>query len=561
MTIEELKILKESEDKVEFKEAKNQYAYNSSRNSVLGYTVAFANERGGYLVLGLKDAYPHDVCGSKAFEGREGQLEQDVYRDLGIRVTTEVLFDGTKRILIISIPARSIGKPLYFNEVPLMRVGDGLEKMSEKMYLSIIQEQEPDFSSKICKGLTFSELDPLAINILKDKYAEKQKNPGFRTHQDKQALSDLQLIVGDKLTYAALILVGSKQAISKYLPQASAIIEYRKSITQIPHDARIEYRESLFTAIDQIWNYVNQPLSNPIEHFQQGPYILDVPRFNEEVVREAVLNAIAHRNYHLSSSIVLKIYPEKLTAINPGGFPLGVTKENILKVTHTPRNRLLAEIFEKTGLVERSSQGVDKMFLKMLSESKPAPDFSRTDDFQVELDLFGKVQDISFAIFVKEEQAHRDENNKLGVFDLINLDMVRRGFTSDKLDREILEKLLHEHLIDFIGSPASTKLFFTGRYHDISKQPSTVSGYKPQELIILIRCFDSSSAVKMGVFVDAFKDTLSRPKVKYLIEKLCSDGILVTTGKGAGVKYSLAPTFEHEINKEAAVVDYLKSLT
>jgi hypothetical protein len=54
MTIAEIKQLKESEDKVEFKEAKNQYAYNSSRKSVLGYTVAFANEKGGYLVFGLE---------------------------------------------------------------------------------------------------------------------------------------------------------------------------------------------------------------------------------------------------------------------------------------------------------------------------------------------------------------------------------------------------------------------------------------------------------------------------------------------------------------------------
>ncbi len=140
MTINELKNLKESEDKVEFKEAKNQYAYNSSKKSVLGYTVALANEKGGFLVFGIEDSHPHDVCGSIAYTGREGQLEQDVYRDLGIRLKTEVLFDGDKRVLIIEVPSRPVGKPLYFNDVPLMRVGDGLSRMAEEMYLSIIQE-------------------------------------------------------------------------------------------------------------------------------------------------------------------------------------------------------------------------------------------------------------------------------------------------------------------------------------------------------------------------------------------------------------------------------------
>jgi ATP-dependent DNA helicase RecG len=89
MTVQELIHLQESENKVEFKQAKTQYSYNSGRKSVLGYVSALANEGGGYLVFGIKEASPHEVCGSQAFEGTEGKLEQDVYRDLKIRVKTE----------------------------------------------------------------------------------------------------------------------------------------------------------------------------------------------------------------------------------------------------------------------------------------------------------------------------------------------------------------------------------------------------------------------------------------------------------------------------------------
>jgi ATP-dependent DNA helicase RecG len=106
MTIKELKWLRETEDRVEFKEAKTQYAYNSGRKSVLGYVSAIANEGGGYLVFGIREASPHEVCGSLAFEGKEGKLEQDIYRDLKIRVKTGMLFDEGKRVLIIRIPSR-----------------------------------------------------------------------------------------------------------------------------------------------------------------------------------------------------------------------------------------------------------------------------------------------------------------------------------------------------------------------------------------------------------------------------------------------------------------------
>ena len=62
MTVQELIDLRESEDKVEFKQAKTQFSYNSGRKSVLGYVSAIANEGGGYLVLGIKEASPHEIC-------------------------------------------------------------------------------------------------------------------------------------------------------------------------------------------------------------------------------------------------------------------------------------------------------------------------------------------------------------------------------------------------------------------------------------------------------------------------------------------------------------------
>jgi len=252
MTISELKQLKESEDKVEFKEAKSQYAYNSSRKSVLGYTVAFANEKGGYLVFGLEDAHPHTVCGSKAYEGREGQLEQDVYRDTGVRIQTEILFEGINRVLVIKIPSRPVGKPLYFNDVPLMRVGDGLDRMSEEMYLSIVQEQEPDFSAKLCEGINIVDLDEAAIKKMKESYTRKQKNPGFLQLSTEQVLTDLKLLENGKLNYAALVLLAKKEVIHAKLPQSKTIWEFRNSEAQIHHDSREVIDEPLFIAIDSI---------------------------------------------------------------------------------------------------------------------------------------------------------------------------------------------------------------------------------------------------------------------------------------------------------------------
>ena len=140
MTIPELQYLRESEDKVEFKEAKNNFPYNGGshkeqenrRKCYLGYIVALANEGGGKLIFGMDDSYPHNVVGSNFVEGKLGELEDGVYEKLEIRVRLEELFDENGlRVLVSHIPSRPIGKMLKFEGVPLMRVGDSLRNMSD----------------------------------------------------------------------------------------------------------------------------------------------------------------------------------------------------------------------------------------------------------------------------------------------------------------------------------------------------------------------------------------------------------------------------------------------
>lgn len=540
MTIAELKQLKESEDKVEFKEAKNQYAYNSSRKSVLGYTVAFANEKGGYLVFGLEDAHPHTVCGSKAYEGREGQLEQDVYRDTGVRIQTEVLYEGTNRVMVIKIPSRPVGKPLYFNDVPLMRIGDGLDRMSEEMYLSIIQEQEPDFSAKLCEGISIADLDEAAIKKMKESYARKQKNPGFLQLSTEQILTDLKLLDNGKLTYAALILLAKKEVIHAKLPQSKTIWEFRNSEAQIHHDSREVIDEPLFIAIDSIWKLINQPTLNKKYPVQSGAYIFDLYDFNEEVIREAVLNAIAHRDYTITSEAVVKQFPNKIIITNPGGFPKGVTIENILTVSSTPRSRLMTEILEKTGLVERSGQGVDKIFSITLSEGKAEPDYKNSDMFQVSLTLRTEIIDKAFHVFVSQYQ-NSEKEPKLGVVQIITLCKIRNGIFQN-LKTEIVNQLEKSGLIEKI-SGHTNRYTLSQEYHALVNDGLKIGKRYLVKEIELILLALQGNALKIGDLEDLLKDSLSRNQINYLKMKLMEDEVLKVEGKIKGARYSIADNY------------------
>ena len=103
---------------------------------------------------------------------------------------------------------------------------------------------------------------------------------------------------------------------------------------------------------------------------QDHAYIFNIARYNEQVVREAINNAIAHRNYSTQADTFIKLSPHLLVVLNSGAFPYGVSIKNILSAPSTPRNRLLADVLSKTGVVERSGQGVDKIFRFTLSRRK-----------------------------------------------------------------------------------------------------------------------------------------------------------------------------------------------
>ena len=116
-------------------------------------------------------------------------------------------------------------------------------------------------------------------------------------------------------------------------------------------------------------------MRNDIQHYQEGFFIFDIPTFNESVVREAILNAVSHRNYQLAGSVFIRQFPDRLVIESPGGLPNGISLDNILD-RQIPRNRRIAEILALCGLVERSGQGMNIIYETSVKEAKPLPDFT-----------------------------------------------------------------------------------------------------------------------------------------------------------------------------------------
>lgn len=558
-SIEQLKYCKESEDKVEFKKGEHgNVAYDGGsrlkpserRRCILGYVTALCNEKGGSLVIGMEDKYPHKVVGTRQNENSTGELEANIYRDTGIRPKIYELYEDEAekkgRVLVIDVPPRPAGTVFKFEDVPLMRVGEELKPMSDEVYLSIIQENEPDFSQQICRDATLDDLDPDALSVLKEKYAKKQNNPIFLTLSNRQILSDLQLITDEGVTNAAVILLGKEDFIKRVYPQASVMLEYRHSESQITFDNRISYSQPFFIMIDRLWHDID--LRNGKFQIKEGPYIFDVPYFNEEVIRESINNAITHRDYTRHSETVIKQYPQKLIVTNAGGFPHGVTIDNILTVPSTPRNRLLADVLSKTGIVERSGQGVDKIFYRTLSEGKEAPDYSGSDAFNVELILSAIIQDKAFALFIESVQQNLAEDNKLSVFEIVVLDKIRRNEKTTALDKAVIKQLMDRNLIEKRGKTNGIHYILCRSYYEFTGNTAEYSKKSDwntsQVTSIIIPFLTKYNKAKMGDFVKLLDGHLTRRQVRVYIQHMVDQNILTASGKGYGTYYEISNNYK-----------------
>lgn len=558
-SIEQFKQLRESEDNVEFKKGEQgNVSYNGGnkteardrRKCILGYVTALCNMKGGDLVIGMHDKHPHDVIGTKQAENAIGKLEGEIYKDTGIKTDIYELFEDGKRVLVINVPPRPAGRVFKFEDVPLMRVGEDLRPMSDEVYLSIIQEQEPDFSEQYCDGVTFDDLDPAAIKILKEKYALKQHNPAFISLSDEQALSDLHLIYMGKVTNAALILVGKEEVLKQKYPQVQISLEYRSNESNIHFDHREYFTAPYYLMVDDLWEKINA--RNGYIPVRNGMYkSYEIPLFNEDVIREAINNAVAHRDYKITSETVIRQYPTKMIVTNSGGLPHGVTIENILYALSTPRNRLLADVLSKTGLVERSGQGVDQIYLNTISEGKPIPDYSKTDAFCVTLILSSKIEDMAFSQYVMGIQESLPENNKLSVYEVMTLNSIRLSKDRSSLDKSIVSKLLKEGFIEQRGKTSGTYYILGKDYYEMAGKMgeySKISDWSEDQALSMMTSFLSKHGkAKMGEFVELFSGHLSRKQIRTIVDKLVDLEMLSYKGEKNMRYYFLGKKYKESV--------------
>ncbi|MDW8404669.1 MAG: ATP-binding protein [Chloroflexus sp.] len=310
--------------------------------------------------------------------------------------------------------------PMFFHEMHSQQADRGAE----------------DYSALIVPEATWDDLDPLEFERFRRSIRERRDGdrvllslPDFELAKALGAIEANGEI--RHVRVLGLLLFGKEHAIRRFLPT---------------HEVAFQVLAGSYVEVNEFFRW---PLLRVMEACEQrfaarsreqellvGMLRIVVPDYPPAAFREAVANALTHRDYSRLGAVHIQWHTDYLEISSPGGFPEGVRLDNLLVTAPRPRNPLLADAFKRAGIVERTGRGIDIIFYEQLRNGRPAPSYERSNETSVVLTLPGGGANLAFVRLVSEES----RNGRLVNVDellILNRLWYERQITTDEAARLI----------------------------------------------------------------------------------------------------------------------------
>jgi len=539
---------------VEFKSDRKRL----SDHELVEAIVCLANAEGGELWLGVEDdGTPTGLhADHQLLAGLPGLIAARTSPSLQVRVDAVAV--GGVSVARIAVPkARTIvataggvylrrrlkhdGQPECTPMLPHER-----ESRAASLGLS-------DVSAQPVAGALLSDLDPLERERLRQAV---QQYGGDRVllELDDEALDGALGLTqrqadGSRVpTLTGLLLVGREGALRERVPT-------HEFAFQVLAQQAVRFNEfrrfPLLKGLD--WLETNFRPYNPEDELQVGLFRVPVPMVDMAAFREAVANALIHRDYHRLGAVHVRLEDDALVISNPGGLVEGVTLANLLVTEPRPRNPMLADAMKRIGVVERSGRGVDTIFRGMLKFGRPAPDYSRTDAHGVVVRLPTAPADLDFRRLVVEEERRR--GTELPIDSLIALAAVRelKRVTADELAERIqrdaasakrtLEALTEAGLVEAHGTTRGRSYTLSAAVYQRQGDKAAYTrqaGFAPiQHEQMVLSYVRQHGQIRRAEVMELCR--LSANQAKKLLARLKDEERLVQHGSHRGAYYTIGP--------------------
>lgn len=428
-------ISKGENEKVEFKTTINRKTMES--------VCAFANTYGGKIVVGISDN--SKIIG---IENAKDQLQK--FSDMlnssvpSIKVETEIFNIDNDNLIVISVKKSNLLHS--YKNIVYVRTGKNNKPINPMELLSMAGE-----------GMMIS-FDSIETKISTDNANESLIDQFYLYREEVRGIKKPIISKEDKLIQLG---VAYKNKNHSFLNSAGVLFftDYPQKIFNSAYVEILEFEDTsmnnlisrekidgpMINMVEQIFDLLQQ--KNPSQEFLEPNKIRRkrTSLYPLPALREAVLNAIIHRNYYDPGYVQIFIQPDRITIQNPGAFPYGVSPEHPI---HKPRNPLISNLMYETGFVEKYGSGIKKIKKEM--------EKSKTSDFKYnEYILYTEIS------FYKKIKINLDSIDKKIISLLLN------ERKSSEIAKELklsipavvsrLNKLISSNLVKKIGSGKNTK--------------------------------------------------------------------------------------------------------
>lgn len=445
--------------------------------------VCMANTSGGVLLIGVEN--DGTVTGARPRHGSSTdpyKLQAAIFNNTSPSINARVSLHGVEGKTVIAIEvdtypeicATKDGKCLrraMTTGGPECRPFYPHEHTSRKSDLGLV-----DYSAQILEGVSWADIDPLEIERLRQTIRRRRGDEVLLSLDDQQLAQALRLVEsrgGDLLpNVAGLLIFGREEILRRSVPAHQVAFQ----VLNIKGDVVVNdwfYSPLLKTleAIEERFRARNGEKEAVI-----GMLRLPIPDYAPVAFREAVNNAVLHRDYARLGAAHIQLHADHLLFTNPGGFLEGIDLNNLLTHEPKPRNPILAEAFRRIGLVETTGRGIDKIYSGQLAYGRPLPDYSQSDKDTVRLSLRGGDASLEFSAFVYEQDK---AGTPLGLEDLLILNQLQheRRVDIQTLEmltqrgeshaRAIVERLVERGLVEAKGEKRGRVYHLSARLYKI----------------------------------------------------------------------------------------------
>ncbi len=339
-------------ERVEFKPSLSQM------DKIMASISAFSNNKGGTILIGVSDK--GEVAGVDVGKNTLEDLANYIKRNSDPPLYPSI---GTARLegktLLLVEVSESPEKPVFFKDKAYKRVGKSNQRIASSEIRKMAKEEKKilNWDERICEGATLEDIDEEKVKW----YLEERENARNISKEIKipvaQFLQNIKSLEGDKPTNAGILFFGKVP--QRFLPNARLrVVKFKGTKVIHPTLDTANCEGTIWEMVNTAEDFIRKNIRLLGTRTEKSFRREDKFEYPITALREAVVNALIHRNYLETGDVRVFIFDDRVEIINPGTFPKGVTPE---KPVHKPVNEVISQQVYDIGFIDKYGSGIYMM--------------------------------------------------------------------------------------------------------------------------------------------------------------------------------------------------------